>query len=186
MPPKVKITREELVSAAIGLLRRAEAVNARSVAAALGCSTQPVFSNFATMDELMSEVEREVYAIYLGFLEKEAKSGNHPRYKAFGVAYIKFAREERELFKLLFMCDRVGKPLTTTTDFEESVDMIMRANGISKKDAELFHLEMWAFVHGIAAMIVTSYLDMDDNLISRMCSDVYNGLCVRFKGGNGK
>ena len=54
MPPKIKVTKEDIVAAALDIVRRsgAEAINARTVAAALQCSTQPVFSNFATMEDL--------------------------------------------------------------------------------------------------------------------------------------
>ena len=50
MPPKVKITKEDIINAAVSLVREngADALNARTVASLLGCSTQPVFSNFAT------------------------------------------------------------------------------------------------------------------------------------------
>ena len=51
MPPKVKVSKEEIINTAISLIRKsgASAVNARSIAAELGCSTQPIFSNFASM-----------------------------------------------------------------------------------------------------------------------------------------
>ena len=51
MPPKVKVTKEEIIAAALEILRQKgmEAVNARAVAAALGCSTQPIFSNYSSM-----------------------------------------------------------------------------------------------------------------------------------------
>lgn len=54
MPPKIKVTRESIVATAVDLVRSegAQALNARRIAAALGCSTQPIFSNFAVMDEL--------------------------------------------------------------------------------------------------------------------------------------
>ena len=54
MPPKVKITKEDIIKTAIELVRRegTGALNARAIAAALSCSTQPIFSNFETMDEL--------------------------------------------------------------------------------------------------------------------------------------
>jgi len=54
MPPKVKVTKEAVVAAAVQIVRSqgAQALNARTVAAALACSTQPVFSNFATMEQL--------------------------------------------------------------------------------------------------------------------------------------
>ena len=58
MPPKVKVTKEEIVRAALDLVRQsgAAALNARAVANRLGCSTQPVFSNYATMEELRQDV----------------------------------------------------------------------------------------------------------------------------------
>ena len=53
MPPKIKITKEEIVDTALNLVREAgeQALNARSIAAKLKCSTQPVFSNFETMED---------------------------------------------------------------------------------------------------------------------------------------
>jgi len=181
MPPKVRITKQSITETALALARESgeSAINARSVAAALGCSTQPVFSNFATMDELKDAVISAAYECYLGFIEREVKSEKYPKYKAFGMAYIRFAKEERELFKLLFMCDRSNKSLIPTTDFEQSVEMIMNANGISKEKAEMMHLECWVCVHGIAAMLVTSFLEMDFELISNIVTDIYMGIRAR-------
>ena len=47
--------------------------------------------------------------------------------------------------------------------------------------AYFFHLEMWVYVHGIAAMIATDYLDWDEELISRMLTDAYEGMKERYK-----
>ena len=187
MPPKVKITKEDIINTAVELVRKngTDAVNARAVASALGCSTQPVFSNFATMDELFEAAVAAAYEIYLGFIKREVESGKYPRYKAFGRAYIRFAEEEQELFKFLFMRDRGGKGLSPTPDFTESVDMIMKANNVTKEKAELIHLEMWACVHGIGSMLATSFLKLDSELISQMLSDVYQGITQRSKANDG-
>ena len=181
MPPKVKVTKKEIIDTALRLCRESgeDAINARSVADALGCSTQPIFSNFATMDELHGAVMSSAFERYLEFIENEVKSGKYPRYKAFGVAYVRFAKEEKQLFRLLFMCDREGRDLTPSTDFEASVNMIMDANGLSRERAQLMHLEMWACVHGIGVMLATSFLPLEWDLISEMMTDVYKGLCER-------
>ncbi len=181
MPPKVKITKEDIIKTAVELVRAngEQAINARAIATALNCSTQPVFSNFASMEELQEAVVLAAYDLYLVFLKSEAESGKYPQYKSFGMAYIKFAKEEKELFKLLFMCDRQSKGLTPTADFELSVQMIMNANGITKEKAELIHLEMWSFVHGIATMLATSFLSLEWELISDMLTDVYQGIRAR-------
>ena len=61
MPPKVKVTKEDIINAAVDIVRKsgAQAINARTVASVLNCSTQPVFSNFATMDELRLAVAKK-------------------------------------------------------------------------------------------------------------------------------
>ena len=178
MPPKVKITKEDIIKAGIEIIRKEGevSINARSIAAYLNCSTQPIFSNFATMEELQNEIVAQSHNIYLSFLEREAKSGKYPQYKALGMAYIRFAKEEKNLFKMLFMCDRSGKELSSTEDFEASVNMIMEANNVTKEKATLMHLEMWTFVHGIASMLATSFLELEWKLVSDMLTDAYLGI----------
>ena len=181
MPPKVKISKDDIIRTALALIRtRGVAVlNARQIAEALECSTQPIFSNFATMEELQQAVIVAGYDYYLGFLKDEAERGQYTTYKAFGWAYIRFAYEEKELFRLLFMRDRHGAELEPTTDFEMSVRLIMQVNGLSRERAERMHMEMWVFVHGIATMLATSFFTPEWDHISDMITDVYQG--VRMK-----
>lgn len=181
MPPKVKITKEDIIQTTIALIQKSgeQAINARTIANCLKCSTQPIFSNFTTMEDLQKAVRIAAYDYYRIFLKNEAESGKYPHYKAYGMAYIRFAREERELFKLLFMRDRTGEDLSPSPDFEESVEMIMRANGMRYEKAKCVHLEMWACVHGIATMLATSFLPLEWEMISDMLTDVYQGIRMR-------
>ena len=188
MPPKVKITKNDIIETALSLVQKngADSLNARSIAAALNCSTQPVFSNFSTMEELQEATRDAAFERYLGFIESEVKSGKYPQYKAFGMAYIRFARDEGELFKLLFMRDRDGEDQSGSVDFEASVDMIMTSLGVSLETAQLMHLEMWSCVHGIATMHATSFLRLEWELIGDMLTDVYQGIRARHLSGEGK
>lgn len=181
MPPRVKVTKEAIVNAAVDIVRRdgVQGLNARTVASVLQCSTQPVFSNFATMEDLQQATLTAAYEVYLNFLKQEAERGEYPQYKSFGMAYVRFAKEEKELFKFLFMCDREGKGLTPTPDFDASVKMIIKSNGISRERATLMHLEMWTCVHGIGTMLATSFLSLEWDLVSTMLTDVYQGVRAR-------
>ena len=181
MPPKVKITKEDIVKTSLELVRKfgSEAINARGVAEALNCSTQPVFSNFETMEKLREATVLAAYEIYLGFLKNEAATGKYPKYKAFGMAYIRFAMEEKELFKLLFMRDRSGEDISPSPDFEESAEIIMKLNGVTRETAALMHLEMWTCVHGIGVMVATSFLSFEWETISMILSDIYHGIRER-------
>ena len=62
---------------------------------------------------------------------------------------------------------------------EESAKMIAAANGVSIEEARLIHREMWSCVHGIAVMLATSFLPLEESLISDIISDVYRGVLAR-------
>ena len=179
MPPSVRVTKKELINAAIELVREsgADAINARTLASALNCSTQPVFSNFATMEELRMAVVVTADALYQEYVSRETASGKYPPYKASGMAYIRFAKEQKELFKLLYMCDRSGEDVPAEEQsFTQMTDMVRQNTGVDNDTARLFHLEMWAYVHGVATMFATGFLDLDWELVSKMLTDAYQGL----------
>lgn len=187
MPPKVRITREEIINAAFEIVREkgVSAVNARTVAAVLGCSTQPIFSNFATMEELHLAVVKKADNLYQKYTHREMEQGKYPPYKASGMAYIRFAKEEKELFKLLFMRDRTDEVISEETEFNKQIEQLVRENtGLEGNDTKLFHLEIWAFVHGIATMFATDYFDMGWELVSNMLTDAYQGLRKQFNAEN--
>ena len=185
MPPKVLFSKEEIVSSAVMLVRShgIDGLTARSLAAALHCSVKPIFGYFSTMEELKNAVIAAANEIYLGYLKNGVKSDAYPPYKATGMAYILFARNERELFKLLFMRDRTGEPTKKADETEALIGLIMKGTGLSKEQAYLLHLETWIFVHGIATMIATGYLVWDEEFISRALTDCYRGLIAKFKDG---
>lgn len=184
MPPKVKITKEDIIRSAVELVRKngVQAINARTIAADLNCSTQPVFSNFATMDELRGAVIEAADKLCNEYMKREVESAVYPPYKANGIAYIRFAKEEKELFKLLYMRDRSGEnaPLETNASIEMT-EIIHNNTGVDGDTAKLFHLEMWSYVHGIATMIATGYYDLDWELISKMLTDAYQGLKKQYE-----
>lgn len=179
MPPKVKITKKDIIHAAVEIVRKegVQALNARSVAAVLGCSTQPVFSNFATMEELRQAVVEKADMISREYTDQEIAKGEYPAYKASGMAYIRFAKEEKELFKLLYMRDRSGENYPKEMIVAENIASILHQNtGLDDSVLKLFHLEMWAYVHGIASMVATGFLELDWDLVSRMLTDAYLGM----------
>lgn len=182
MPPKVKVSREEILQAATALVRQsgADALGARTLASALNCSTQPIFFNFATMEDLRIAVIAEAERICGVWIQEEIERGEFPAYKASGMAYIRFAGEEKELFKLLYMRDRTGEIVPETSVLGDRMESFVQQNtGLDERESKLFHLEMWAFVHGIAVMAATGFVDLDRVLISRMLTDAYQGLRKR-------
>ena len=179
MPPKVRITKEDILRTAVDLARQRgeNSINARTIASMLNCSTQPVFSNFATMEELRLATLQQIDQIYQAYIRREVQSGIYPAYKASGIAYIRFAKEEKELFRMLFMRDRSQDPIPNEWDMGKEIEQIVHSStGLEGSTMQLFHLEMWAYVHGIAVMFATGFLDLEWDLVSKMLSDAYMGM----------
>ncbi|MBO5789995.1 MAG: WHG domain-containing protein, partial [Clostridia bacterium] len=141
-----------------------------------------VFSNFATMAELRLAVVEKADALYEAYIQKEVESGLYPAFKASGMAYIRFAREEKQLFRLLYMRDLSNENHAETTEgYDRMLSIVQGSTGLDSATAKLFHLESWAFVHGIATMFATGYLDLDWELVSNMLTDAYMGLRKRYE-----
>lgn len=182
MPPKCRFTREEIIQAALDLTaeKGVGALTARGLAQRLGSSAKPIFGLFANMEEVQQEVVKAANLRYQEYLRQDMSAGRYPPYKASGMAYIRFAREQKELFKLLFMRDRTHEEEAAGDELEALLGLIQKNMGLSRDDAYCFHLEMWIYVHGIATMIATAYLEWDMDFISDALTDAYQGLRLRF------
>ena len=82
MPKKASVTKEMIISVAIDIVQKGESLNVRAVASKLGCSIQPIFYNFATMDELKKEIDARMVKIYDEYVENCVKNSKYPPYKA--------------------------------------------------------------------------------------------------------
>ncbi|MBQ3080198.1 MAG: TetR/AcrR family transcriptional regulator [Clostridia bacterium] len=184
MPPKNRFTREEIIQTAISIVRESgmDALTARSLADRLNSSVKPIFGLFENMEELKKCVLEKSYHMYRAYLDEDMNKGEYPPYKASGMAYIRFAMEEKELFRLLFMRDRKSDEDkgVNSEEMEMLLPLIMKSANVSKENAKRMHCELWLFVHGVAVMYATDYLEMDLKDVSNMCTDVYQGLKARF------
>lgn len=187
MPPKFKFTKEQIIAAALDLTRKngIAGLTARALAAELGSSPKPIFGLFQNMEEVQTEVIAAANMEYQSYLQNGMANSKYPPYKASGIAYIQFAKEEKELFKLLFMRDRTEEKIEENREeIRPILNIIMKNLGIGEEEAYLFHLELWLYVHGIATMIATNYLDWDIEFISRALTDAYEGMKCRYTRGD--
>lgn len=187
MPPKVKFDRQAVLDAAFAIVRRegVEALNARRIAAALGCSTQPLFRAFSSMEEIRAEMGHMALGCFEGYLRRSPALDPLP-YKASGLAYLLFAKEEPRLFRLLFMCDRLSDGSAAGKDEAAEayvLEALMDKTGFTRRQAEDFHLQMFIFTHGLASMIATNYVAYDQPSLSRLLTQQYEALMARAADG---
>lgn len=184
MPAKKQIDKDKIVAVAVSIARKrgVNSLNAREIAKECKCSTQPIYHAFDSIEQLKRAVGEEIMNIFDKFLHNEIDKKVYPEYKAFGMGYIRFASEEKEFFKYLFMRDRTTEKNSPQFGLDEATRMIMQGYGLHKDESVKLHVEMWAFVHGIATMLATNFLDWEWQTVSDMVTEAFLGFSDRIKG----
>lgn len=105
------------------------------------------------MDDLLAATIDAADAQYRAYSADFVRDSADPPYKAVGTAYIRFARNEPNLFHLLYMRDRRREDHSGDAEnIAVLVDFLMAKLSLTREDATLLHIEMWAYVHGIAVL----------------------------------
>ena len=186
MPPKVRVTQEAILKAGLAIIREKgiDGLNAREVARALGCSVQPVFSNFQSMENLRESLYRQADSLLSACMAKGMHRHQIP-FLGMGMAYIAFAKEEGNLFKFLFMSDAFrGKSVLEMIRDEENkpvLRMIAGMTGLDMAQAERLFLSIWLTTHGIAALMATNSCDFSEELIAGLLTGSFSGMKNQLK-----
>ncbi len=191
MPPKIKITEEDIVSAAIRFVREKgfENLNARDLAAVIGCSVHPIFRAFETMDKLKSAVCKKAESIYnqrmISCLEQE------DGFLAMGLTYIDFAKNDKNLFKLLFMSDafqnqNISNIAGSTEGDDDVIEMLCQMTGLSVKRAKELYTNIWLTTHGIATMCATNSCYIDEEEVRHILNNSFTGVLMKLKSEESK
>lgn len=171
MAPKNKFTREEIVGAALEVVRKKgiDALTAKALAEELGTSTQPVFTCFNTMDAAKQEVRAAAERVY----DKYAAEGlaQDVPFLGFGRQYLRFAKEEPQLYRLLFLtkmeggCDALQAMEHSCVTVSPSLQKIYR---ISAEEADFYFRNLWFVAHGMATLIVTGDFPYSDEKVEQI------------------
>ncbi len=185
MPPKTKITREMILSAAVEVVRQSgfESINARNVAKELGCSTQPVMSHFATISGLKRAAYREADRLHTEYLTN-VPPGQDPAL-GIGLNYIRFAVEEPQLFRFLFQSGfGEGNSIPEMIGSEELLPVLSAmqyAAGLSMEKTREVFLIVALFAHGYAGIIANSHIAFDEKLIAHHLERAWTGALLAAK-----
>lgn len=179
MPPKAKFTRQEIIDAAVDIARRAplEAVTAQELASVLGTSTRPVFTYFRTLEEVRAAVVEEAGKIYGRYVERGLSM--NPPFKGYGMETIRFAREEPNLFRLLFLRRRDTAEFPPTENHSANIRRAIRETfSLTDAQADELHRHLWIYVHGLCTLIVTGVNDVQDTEAARLLGEVCRALLI--------
>jgi len=173
MPPKQKITRKMILETAFQLVRKNgfDNVNSRNIAKELSCSTQPVFSQFATMEELRKGVFD--YACDK-FVEEVTQLADNPDFLPQTTRwYISLMRNEVNLYKLLYFSSgfdssRIEDFIAGFTSNHMIISKMKSLYSLDEATCQDILLRVFSCLHGIGALVVFNNFEISEDEIATM------------------
>lgn len=185
MAPKNKFTKEAMVDAALRVVRSKgiDGLTAKTMADELGTSTQPIFTGFGSM----VGVRQEVYSAAVRVYDSYTEAGLHEKIPFFGVGmqYIRFAREEPELYRFLFLTrtrDKKYSAMKSMRHLQELVrPTLMSVYHITAGEADIYFRDLWFVVHSLSTLIVTGDCPYSDREIGQILTGISISICKSIK-----
>lgn len=189
MPPKPKYTKEQIVDAALGVVSRngLSALTAKELGNALNTSATPIFTVFNSMQEVQQEVKKAAMTRFESYAHKA--EADMPIFKQVGMQMIMFAKEEPQLYKLIFMThnsdvrsfDDIYAQLGPTAD--KCLSAIRADYGLSVEDARQLFEHTWIHTFGIGTLCATGMCDFSMAQISKMLTQDFTAMMMLLKSG---
>ena len=166
MPAVRKVSKEQIIDAAVDVLRDDgfSAINARSVAKKLGCSTQPIYFSFRNMDELKAALTERAIQMHTQRVRDSMRihEGSDSRYSSYGMGFVKFAAEEKQLFRWLYLEGEQLGPYQNDVLTSEVISVITEEFGCEEDVARRLHQDMVYFTYGLAILANTDHLHLTE------------------------
>lgn len=186
MARKVTISREVILEAALKILIRDgyAAVNVKTIASEIGCSTQPIVWHFENMDGVrnaLSEYARE-YAAKKAFHDSQNKVES---FEFLGRSYVRMAIKEPNLFKFLYLGESPrGKPydlkgIARDKKNKEMISKIAEQTGLNEEQVIRFVRNTLIYSHGIATMVATGVFKGTEKEMMQMINDAADAFILK-------
>jgi AcrR family transcriptional regulator len=160
MAPKTIFSRDDIINTAFEIVKKSgfRDFSARKIADEMNASTGPVYSCFASMDELKSGVLLKAEGLMLEYTRKPYTKSV---FLNMGTGLVLFSQEYRELFRALLL--ESGETRTLLKNFlKELIRELDKDELVSllpvKERREVMN-RMAIFTHGFASLICVGLLD---------------------------
>lgn len=180
MARTARISADNIVAAAVELVRTQghECLTARTLAAELGCSTQPILYHFATMGEVKDAAYRAIDELHSTYLMDGLETAQDPLMQL-GLNYVRFAHDEPRLFRFLFQTDAFGgqdlTSMVAAPELQEMVQVVAQSAGMDEAQARQVFLAIFVTAHGFASLVANNSLDYDEVQVAGVLEAAYVG-----------
>lgn len=190
MPPKPKFTKEEIISAALGVVSQSgiTALTAKSLGNALNTSATPIFTVFNSMQEVQEAVKVAAMERFESYAHKTGV--DMPIFKQIGMHMILFAKEEPRLYQLVFMSQNSN--VKSFADIyahlggiaDECLHTIQKDYNLSAEAAKTLFEHSWIHTYGIATLCATGMCDFTQKAISQILTQDFTAMMMLLKAEN--
>ena len=186
MAPKVKITKQMVADTAFEVIRARghEALNAKSIAERLGCSTQPVLYSFHTVDEIRQAAYEIADEYHTAFIMPGGTEENSML--ALGLNYVRFGHDERNLFRFLFQTDKFGgkdiETLLSGSEMSGILNIMATGLQVDQEQARAMFLTFFCAAHGLASLLANNSMEYEEAQCRSMLESVFFGMASARKG----
>ena len=173
--PRVKFTKKDIIKATYESMKQEgiQSVSARKIANKFKGSTAPIYANFVTIDELKDEIigmveEKLKEYLYKNYSERKLLNG--------AIGFVVFAREEKELFRAIFLDGAKGFQAL----FNETMENLLKEEvlmvsfpELSYEDAKMSVMRLWYWAFGYATLIcIGSIKNETDEMIKNKITEI--------------
>jgi AcrR family transcriptional regulator len=184
MSNETKFRQEDIIEAAFDLVRRYgwEGLSARAIAKELGASTMPIYSTLKSMGSIEEEVIKMAFSLLRQSMHME-RTGD--RWLDFGLGYVLFAREERNLFRCIHqerythLHEKYCFPQYSKN--YETLRSYPSFRTLNEKEIEWVAYARYTLVHGMASLMNLGLLDIAEADVIEYLRDIQATLLAGVK-----
>ena len=189
MPAIAKVTKEMIVEAAFEIAREmgADNITARTVSQKLGCSTQPVLYHFERIEDVRIAAHKKASEFHINYATNISGKYERPMLEA-GMRHIRFAVEEKNLFRFLFHSNYyTGISLSdwfTEENFGSAFSILKIQAKVDDRQAYRIFSQIFLVTHGIASLLANNAMVYDETYCINTLSNAYFGTMHLIEEGN--
>lgn len=180
MPASCKISKEQIIKKAVVIVNKKgwESINARDLAKELNISTKPLYRIYQNMEEIKTDIYKEIYKQYDEFIT--SRVDNKKALVTLCVAYVEFAKYYKNLFISLFLSNNLKWKTVDDVLNEKwnqgAIINLVNKQGYSFEEAKELFMHVWLYANGLATLIATNNIDIDDKEIIVRIVKIYKTL----------
>ena len=182
MPRQPRFSRDDIVDAGLRIVRASGfgTVSARSLGKELGTSSSPMFTMFKDMNDVLDSIRMAAERAFIARMN--GITDFHPAFKEFGLRLVEFAKDEPNVFQMLFL-GKDARPEIAESIARECLGSVKQGYNLTPEQAEMLFRQMWPVACGIAALCVKHPEDFPEEEVSKTLSYHFSGIMSIIKSG---